>query len=323
MRPAILLMTCLSLASGELRGQHLPHEKRFTTDPDTYPDPTAIWKVTNQQSGQHFYLAGSVHSLRKSDLPLPSPYYAAFANSEILVVEILREKSEVSQRDLQMWRRRNQDLLRFSGRETLESHLTPTTLLALKKKLGPSYRSKIRKTPLLLSFDSAFASPETIPGMDSYFRSLANQQRKPIRSLDGTAVGDLAIKTLDEVAHSFRTKIREQGMDAVVSDLLSETTEESLFGLYRTGDLSAMAAVLKERANTGNANLHRQVLGERNRAWVRKLLPMLSHQSPEVEFVLVGAAHLAGEEGLLELLGKSGLRCEQLYGIDRPTPRQL
>jgi len=49
---------------------------------------------------------------------------------------------------------------------------------------------------------------------------------------------------------------------------------------------------------------------------MRKLEPLL-HAKKNV-LVLVGVAHLAGEDGLLNLLRGAGFRAEQMYGVDRP-----
>jgi hypothetical protein len=56
--------------------------------------------------------------------------------------------------------------------------------------------------------------------------------------------------------------------------------------------------------------VYQTLLVERNEAWMPQLEAMFA--SKEVEFVLVGALHLAGKDGVLAKLGARGYRITQL-----------
>jgi uncharacterized protein len=62
--------------------------------------------------------------------------------------------------------------------------------------------------------------------------------------------------------------------------------------------------------------LYEKALPERNRKWMNKLEPLLHEKRNAM--VLVGVAHVYGEEGLLSLLRKAGFSAEQMFGVDRP-----
>jgi uncharacterized protein YbaP (TraB family) len=56
--------------------------------------------------------------------------------------------------------------------------------------------------------------------------------------------------------------------------------------------------------------LYASMLADRNRRWIPQIETLL--KTPEVEFVLVGVAHAAGDDGVLKLLEAQGYTVEQV-----------
>jgi uncharacterized protein YbaP (TraB family) len=86
-------------------------------------------------------------------------------------------------------------------------------------------------------------------------------------------------------------------------DLGTELTEfQKLFGEYRKENLNALLDMMaKSEADTpGFIELF---LNIRNRNWIPVIESMIREKSA---FVAVGAAHLPGEEGVINLLKKQG-----------------
>jgi hypothetical protein len=69
--------------------------------------------------------------------------------------------------------------------------------------------------------------------------------------------------------------------------------------LYLQQDLDRLSELSKESSNY----LNRSFLEDRNLDWIPKIENMMKDK---VVFVAVGAAHLAGQEGVIELLIKNG-----------------
>ena len=55
--------------------------------------------------------------------------------------------------------------------------------------------------------------------------------------------------------------------------------------------------------------MYKSLIADRNDAWLPKIEAML--KTREVEFVLVGALHLAGDDGLLSQLATRGYKVRQ------------
>jgi uncharacterized protein len=75
-----------------------------------------------------------------------------------------------------------------------------------------------------------------------------------------------------------------------------------LIAAYRSGDFEKLAA-LAEAERSEDPARHELLLASRNRDWMPKLRPHLERGRT---FVAVGAAHLPGEGGLIELLRSQG-----------------
>ena len=77
------------------------------------------------------------------------------------------------------------------------------------------------------------------------------------------------------------------------------------------GDNSLLASVSRlEELKTEDPLTYGALLTNRNTAWLPVIEQMFN--SEEVELVLVGALHLAGEDGLLKLLSDRGYQVIQM-----------
>ncbi|MEX0963187.1 MAG: TraB/GumN family protein [Pseudohongiellaceae bacterium] len=79
---------------------------------------------------------------------------------------------------------------------------------------------------------------------------------------------------------------------------------------WRSGDSSGLSKLFVQEMKTEAPELYDSLLYQRNLRWVPQIDQML--QDSNTEFVLVGAAHLVGEGGLLDLLAQKGYEIEQL-----------
>jgi uncharacterized protein len=90
-------------------------------------------------------------------------------------------------------------------------------------------------------------------------------------------------------------------------DVGSET--QSVVTAWRSGDAAKLAALLSDEYKSF-PNLYRVLVTERNKRWVPQIEKLL-HGNQDV-FVVVGALHLVGDGGLLDLMRRDGYKPEQL-----------
>jgi uncharacterized protein YbaP (TraB family) len=77
----------------------------------------------------------------------------------------------------------------------------------------------------------------------------------------------------------------------------------------RTGNIDKLEKIGIEPMKQDYPNLYRALLVERNNDWIPKIEAFLN--SPEIEFILVGALHLAGEKGIISQLEKLAYQVER------------
>ena len=84
---------------------------------------------------------------------------------------------------------------------------------------------------------------------------------------------------------------------------------DQLIGAWRSGDLAEIETLFISDM-VDYPELYSKLLVDRNRRWIPQIEAYLV--TPEVEFVLVGAAHAASEDGILALLKNRGYSVEQV-----------
>ena len=107
------------------------------------------------------------------------------------------------------------------------------------------------------------------------------------------------------------------GMDPKTGrELLAATLEDAspnspaeLLRVWQSGDLNALEDLVRDMACEQPA-LYRRLLSERNLAWMPALERSFRSSTPQL--AVVGAAHLAGPDGLLRLLEARGFALERL-----------
>lgn len=265
---------------------------------------SSVWKVTR---GAHtLYLGGTLHLLRPSDFPLPAEFDAAFAASATLVFEadITRLQSPEMQQIVAVHGV-------FADGRTLEKALTPKAWKAVQDycaKSGMPIAQVSQYKPWLftiivtaIELQKAGISTE---GVDLHYFNRARAAGKPTSALEtfeqqvdflvNMGAGhesEMIINSLEELAETPR--------------ILGEVLEA-----WRAGDMARLDKLLLRDARTKYPTIFKDLIVDRNNAWLPKLDALL--KSPEVEFVLVGAGHLAGAEGLLTRLRRRGYAIEQI-----------
>ncbi|WP_454008736.1 TraB/GumN family protein [Aeromonas sp. Marseille-Q7275] len=268
---------------------------------NAFADP-AFYRIS-KGSEQH-WLLGSIHAGKPSLYPLPDPVERAWQQSRALVMEV--DMTHISQAQ---WQEMGA-ITRLVDGKTLKDHLPidlyrRTLIAAGQNGLTESMLAPLR--PWFAAITLTQAALERTGyrgefGVDQHFARRANDGGKPIVGLETlleqlgylASVGDnqtlMLESTLDELPEL------KTGFDAVMK-------------AWQEGDQATLINLLKEEMAPPKlqAWLEQTLLAERNRNWVKKW-PDLPNES----FIVVGALHLYGEQGLLALLEQQGWRITPL-----------
>jgi uncharacterized protein YbaP (TraB family) len=265
---------------------------------------TSVWKAT--KDGETVYLGGTVHLLRPSDYPLPQPYETAYQDSDVLYFETdIRGMSDFSTQARIMMELMYQDdrtLSSVLSRDVYELLTNYADSVGLPLHMMDKFKPGLLMTTLqLIEFQQLGYTPE---GVDAYFDSRAID--------DGKKVGKF--ETIDEQI-GFLSRMGEGNESEFIELSLEDLKEielsmEQMIESWRKGDAESLAAVFVDDMKEGYPAVYKELLLDRNNNWLPQLEALFNNQ--ETEFVLVGAAHLVGDDGLLAQLGKKGYAVSQL-----------
>lgn len=162
-------------------------------------------------------------------------------------------------------------------------------------------------TSMDISSKTLYGDEDGMPQfLDAYFQILGQHHQKEIIALE-------QIQDQYTLANEFKLSERR-----VLDNQINAFTQEKLLELYLRGDLDALQRFMKSYLSV-QENLYYEVIVKRNQQMLDKLLELLKEQAPF--FCAIGAAHLGGEEGLLQLLRMKGYRVRPVeWSVQEPAP---
>ena len=134
---------------------------------------------------------------------------------------------------------------------------------------------------------------------------------RPAIVVDRLGVGALICPTNANDPARFRVAAPAPGdLDLVVTEMRDVGTDtQAVVAAWRAGDAAKLASLLGDEYKSFPA-LYRTLVGDRNKRWVPQIEKLLKDK--DNYFVVVGALHLVGDGGLLELMRRDGFKAEQL-----------
>jgi len=262
-----------------------------------------LWKV---QSGANvMYLGGSVHALTADAYPLNPAYQRAFDASSALVEEIDLAEADPFAGGLGLLAKgMYTDGRTFSSvvsRETaaLVAERLKGTPLALEL-IQPMKPWMVMLMLEALGAQSAGLDPEL--GLDKHFYNLATGGGKQVIGLE---TAEYQIDRFDKMPDA----MQEQLLRSELAEMETEKTSlRALLAAWQAGDAPTIEKMLL-MSFADNPAAYNSLITERNRNWMPQLEACLKRSSPC--FVIVGAAHIVGPQGLLAMLRQRGYRVEQ------------
>ena len=264
-----------------------------------------LWRV--QSKTNTVYVLGSIHFLKKEFYPLNQKIENAFDQSDFLAVEA--NVNDITKIDIQ----KLVDSALYLDLETLEKHVSTETYELIKKELGrlglpleminrqkPWFLALVLESLelLKLGFDPNY-------GIDKYFLSKAEGKKK-ILELESL---DYQISLLSNLSD----KDQELFLLYTLRDLnILEQELGRLTQAWISGDTKSMESILTRgiSEDKGLSSIFEKLIYERNKKMVSKIEDFL--RTKEIYFVIVGAGHLVGDRGIIEILKGKGYIVEQL-----------
>jgi len=272
-----------------------------------------MWEVENEDV--KMYLLGSIHLMPEDTYPLDEKIEACFEEAHVLAVEA--DPSQIDQTAVQ-------SLIMSKGMypqgETLKANIDSVQYQKVTE-VFTTYGLPMQQVdtfkPWFASFNIAVLeirktklNPEF--GIDNHFLKKAKDREIEIIELE-SGMGQLEMLT------SFPEEAQEEFLEYSLSNY--ENVQEifdTMLKAWKDGDAELMNKATKQKmldfckTMPGLENYYQKMFPERDNRIVEKLDIILKSKEKKTYFVVVGAGHLIGEDGLLRLLKARGYKAKQL-----------
>ncbi len=262
-----------------------------------------VWAIEGEQNT--VYLVGSIHLLRQSDYPLPPSINVAYEDAEKLLMELdMDDMDQLAMARIMMEAGRapeGQTLTSLLG-DDYESASEKAGLINLDlKRLDALQPWLVAMTVTQMAMMSEGFDP--MAGVEMHITRRAGQDQKPIEGLE----------TLEEQIGALSGMDMEDQIDflLVTLDEMEKVSEgvESLVGAWRDGDIETMVNDLIAPMNE-NEDVYDAMLTNRNRNWIETIEAQLEGEDDVM--ILVGAAHLVGDDSVNDMLEKRGHKLRRI-----------
>lgn len=263
-----------------------------------------LWHIQSKNSTA--YVLGSIHLLKQDVYPLSNIIEGAFDKSDYLAVE-----ANVNDIDMPGLQKLMVSAFYPDG-DSLDKHVSQDTWEIVKKetdKIGLSPELFSRQKPWFLAMTleslelmASGYNPEY--GIDKYFLSRAAGRKNiielesvdyQINLLSGLSDGEQELFLLYTLKN-LKTLVREA--DGIVD-------------AWKAGNVKLLESIVRESSYGDDRfyPLYDKLIIQRNKSIAAKIEGFLKRKG--TYFVVVGAAHLPGEKGIIRLLKEKGYAIEQ------------
>lgn len=274
-----------------------------------------LWQL--EKDGVTSYLFGTMHLYDPRHVASMNRLKPLIAASDQVLIEVTKQDEAKLQRELMG----TPELYLITEGASLIDRLGPEAWDKLvpnlqRRGIPPFMAAKFQ--PWFLGF--SMMTPECALsdltakrfGIDKSIEAEAVKQDKPVYSLDDVSalIGYFAKDPLEQQVEELRWSLlldmpMDPGMKGLSTFYFNEETQLAwTYSLYATEELIKGAAPEDQaRMRSLVTEMLEDLISGRNHQWMQQLLAELEQTN---SFVAVGALHLPGEQGLLNLLEKSG-----------------
>lgn len=266
--------------------------------------PVTLWRAEGQTNS--VYLLGSIHLLREEDHPLPRVIDDAYADAEVIVMELDMDDIDPAYTQAA-----------FASAGVMTDGTTLQDQMGEEAYAEAAQAAAIIDIPLdLLGQSEPWLAAMTVElmmlyrigfdpllGIEMTITTRATKDGKPIEGLETV---DEQLSFLDGLPLEAQREMLLQTLAEGAA--LSESIDE-LIDAWRHGDTAVLEDGLLKSIGA-QSELGEALVTSRNRRWAETITTLLDDDQDYL--VVVGALHLVGDEGVPNLLADRGIGIHQL-----------
>jgi uncharacterized protein YbaP (TraB family) len=263
-----------------------------------------VWKIEKDNS--QMFIGGTMHVLTSEDYPLPVSFETAYQKSSRLIFETDMASMKSPQFQQYMLAK-----LSYRDGRSLRQVLHEDTYRALTEffsNRGVSMTSVDHFKPGMVATLMTMTELQRLGlngvGVDSYLNQRADSEQKAKGQLETAEdqIGFIANMGVGQEDEMLASNLADMERLPALWQVMKQA--------WRSGDLRTLEKVSAAPLRDDFPEVYKALLVDRNNAWMPQIEVMSA--TAEIEFVLVGALHLVGDDGLLAMLTRRGYKITQL-----------
>lgn len=260
-----------------------------------------LWEVS--KGPQRVTIGGTCHCLSPKDYPLPPAFDQAYSQAQVIVFECKLDSLHDPETQKEIL-----TLCQYPDQSTLKDYLSPTVFERLQQTchdlgipLAPYIQNHFKPflpmlTATMIKLKKFGIDPQY--GVDVWYYRKAKEDKKKIHTLETASYQMAMVASLaDEAPNEFITCSLDE-LETIGKSI------RDIIQAWKTGDVKKLVALTVQKQDATYSKFKDRLLVERNRKWVPQIESLLN--ANQRAFILVGAAHLVGNENVLSLLKEKG-----------------
>ena len=257
-------------------------------------DNTLLWEISGNGLKKPSYLFGTFHMMCKDDIHFSQNLQTALTYAQEVYFEMDLDDAANTLGALMF--------MNMKDGKTLRDLYTDEEFARLEKYFSDSLRTSLKTFQKMKpSMLEAFLYPKMMPcknlsGVEQELLKAAAKDKKEIKGFETIA---FQASVFDSIPYATQAKSLLNSIDSINQYKLYFDT---MVNVYKSQQIDQIEAMFN-KPEFGLQEGMEFLLDKRNMDWVNQLKKILPEQNI---FMAVGAGHLVGKKGLIELLRKEG-----------------
>jgi uncharacterized protein YbaP (TraB family) len=262
-------------------------------------EKTLLWQISNNTTTKPSYLYGTIHLICPDKIAIDTVIKKAFNNSTQLFLEIDLDDPQMMAKAMKgMMMPDSISLEKLVGKTNYDS-----MNIIFKSKAGIPLNVMGKAKPMLLMSAIFPALLQCNPdGFEKHFQAMAKERHMPLNGLETI---DYQMRVFDTIPYSVQADMLKSLLFNLDS---TKKGFDEMLTVYLSKDVNGMQQLTVKDKDFGKYDA--LMLKNRNNNWI----PVIAKEmAKEPTFFAVGAAHLGGINGVINLLRQNGFKVEPVY----------
>ncbi|MBP6049913.1 MAG: TraB/GumN family protein [Chitinophagales bacterium] len=296
------LLLLVGLLAAKPPQKNEPKEKKIKLDQPISTNNSLLWQISGNGLNTPSYLFGTIHIIASEDYFLGKNVQKKVEQSDALVLEM-----DVDMNNINIAALTSVSIL-DSGR-TIQHYLSDSDYQLIQLFMEDTIG--INK----FTFENFYArlKPFFVEQL-IYLKQIGDEKELYEINLKKIAENKnkktIGLETFEEQLQFLDAIPLENQFSSIVNTIKNYSTRTKEFNdlvqAYKNQDLMALNKAIEAEQDT---SIKENLLVKRNKNWIPKIEQLIQQKTC---FIAVGAGHLAGENGILELLRKQGFTVEPI-----------